>query len=425
MNAVDYIHSLRTFGRKAGLDNITRLLDRLDNPQDGINFVHIAGTNGKGSVSSMINSIFVECYERVGLFTSPFLEYFNERICVNNTPISDSDLDRLTARVKTEIEHLADEGIMCTVFDAICAVAFLYFRQMQCDIVVLEVGLGGRFDATNIIKSPLCSVICAIGLDHTQYLGDTISEVAFEKCGIIKPDCPVVSYPLQTEDALRVIEEACVSRNCDLIVPDIASLTITQSDICGNKFIYKGTEYSVPLVGTYQVYNALCAVEVATRIGVDESHVKSGLSKAKWKCRFEVFEIDGKTVVLDGAHNPHGLTAFFASVSEFFADKKLHIVFGMVNDKDIVNSCSALPDAKCDITVTSVPSVRGDNPYEVYERVRDSKPNGKVTYTEDNTKAILDAVRGEGEVICIVGSLYMVGAVRSLVETLSQSDKTI
>lgn len=425
MNAVDYIHSLRSFGKKAGLDNITRLLARLGNPHKGMNFVHIAGTNGKGSVSSMINSIFVERYEKVGLFTSPFLECFNERICVNNLPIADDDLERLTQRVKVEIEYLAEEGILCTVFDTICAIAFLYFREKQCDIVVLEVGLGGRFDATNIIESPLCSVICAIGLDHTQYLGDTVSEVAFEKCGIIKPNCPVVSYPLQTKDAYRVIEDTCISRNSELTVPDINELTVSESNIKGNSFIYNGTEYNVPLVGIYQVYNALCAIEAATALGVDIQSIQSGLSRVKWKCRFEVFDIDDKIVVLDGAHNPHGLAAFFDSASGFFADKNLHIVFGMVNDKDIANSCSALPDSCRYITVTSVPSERGDNPYGVYECVKQSRPGTEVRYIEDNTEALHYALQSNTDVICVVGSLYMVGSIRKLVETLSQSDKTI
>lgn len=424
MNAVDYIHSLRNFGKKAGLDNITCLLDGLDNPQRGMNFAHIAGTNGKGSVSSMINSIFVERYEKVGLFTSPFLEYFNERICVNNTPIADDDLERLTLRVKAEVERLSAEGILCTVFDAICAVAFLYFKEKQCDIVVLEVGLGGRFDATNIIDSPLCSVICAIGLDHTQYLGDTISDVAFEKCGIIKTDCPVVSYPLQREEAYKVIESTCKTRNALLTVPDTNELTVKKSGIEGSIFTYKGTEYSIPLVGDYQVYNALCAIEVAHLLGIDISDIRQGLSKAKWKCRFEVFDVGGKTVVLDGAHNPHGLTAFFDSATRLFADKKLHIVFGMVNDKDIANSCFALP-CDCDITVTSVPSVRGDDPYEVYSCVKNARPDAKVDYKEDNTVAICDALQGGADVVCVVGSLYMVGSVRKFVEILSQSDKTI
>ena len=180
MNAVEYIHSLRNFGKKAGLKNIEALLGKLDNPHKGMNFVHIAGTNGKGSVSSMLNSILIAQNKKVGLFTSPFIEYFNERICINNIPISDIDLNRLTKRVKTVVDELEREDIFCTVFDVISAIGFIYFAENCCDVVVLEVGLGGRFDATNIIESPLCTVICAIGYDHMQYLGNTLSDIAFE-----------------------------------------------------------------------------------------------------------------------------------------------------------------------------------------------------------------------------------------------------
>ena len=425
MNAVDYIHSLRTFGKKAELKNIQCLLSRLDNPQKDMNFIHIAGTNGKGSVSSMINSIFIEQNKKVGLFTSPFLECFNERICVNNVPIPDAKLERITERVRTEVDALATEEIYCTVFDVICAVGFVYFKEQQCDVVVLEVGLGGRFDATNVIDKSMCSVICSIGLDHTEYLGETVSQIAFEKCGIIKPGCPVVTYPLQTKDAMDVIVSSCKEKQTPIVVPDVDELKIIESNIYGNRFIYRGREYGINLVGKYQIYNCLCAIEIAYLLGVDYNTVKAGLKKARWKCRFEVFDVEGKTVVLDGAHNPHGLTAFFDSATEFFSDKKLHCVFGMVNDKDIENSAEIISNAEGSITVTSVPSARGDNPELIFERIRSLRGDESVNYVPDNEDAIRYALQTDSDVVCVLGSLYMVGAVRKFVENLSHNDKTI
>ena len=423
MNAVDYIHSLKTFGKKAELKNIEALLNLLGNPQNNMNFVHIAGTNGKGSVSSMLNSIFMEQGKKVGLFTSPFIECFNERISVNSAYISDDDLNRITFKIKPLVESLGQRGICCTVFDVICAVAFTYFKEQECDIVVLEVGLGGRFDSTNIIKKPKCSVICAIGFDHMQYLGSTIGEIAFEKCGIIKNNCPTVAYPLQEREAYEKIQKTCFARSSDLKIPDITKLNIKSLDITGTEFLYKNTLYRINLAGKFQIYNALCAIETAHLLGVDDETIAKGLNDAKWKCRFEIFDVNGKTVVLDGAHNSHGITAFLASAEKLFADKKVHYVFSILNEKDIDASCEIISKAKGDITVTSVPSERCTNPKAVYECIKRYRDN--VEYIEDNVLALEDALNKDSDVVCVLGSLYTVGSLRKTVEKFSKQDKTI
>lgn len=423
MNAVEYIHSLRTFGKKAGLKNIEALLARFGNPHEGMNFMHVAGTNGKGSVSSMINSILIAQNKKVGLFTSPFIECFNERICINNVPIPESDLERITESIKCEVELLEKEGIYCTVFDVICAVGFIYFKEQNCDVVVLEVGLGGRFDATNIIKNPLCTVICAIGYDHMQYLGNTIEEIAFEKCGIIKKNCPVVSYPMQDIGAAKIIKNTCNERNSSLFVPEIAHLDIKKCDIDGSVFRYRDKEYSLNLVGEYQIYNALCAIEVASYLGVEYPNIKKGIETAKWKCRFEVFKVNGKTVVVDGAHNSHGISAFLSSADKFFVDKKVHYIFGILNEKDIDKACEVMSSARGKITVTSVPSERCTDPKAVYNLI--SKHHAETRYINDNAEAFKNALQSECDVICILGSLYMAGGMRKTVEKFSQSDKTI
>lgn len=414
MNAVEYIHSLRTFGKKAGLNNIEALLSRLANPHKDMNFIHVAGTNGKGSVSSMLNSIFIAKDKKVGLFTSPFIESFNERICINNIPIPDADLERITDRIKPVVAELEKEDIFCTVFDVICAVGFTYFSEQRCDIVVLEVGLGGRFDATNIIESPLCSVICAIGYDHMQYLGDTLDKIAFEKCGIVKNDCPTVSYPLQNDDAKTVIESTCISRKSPLITPDVSQLEIVCCDINGSEFVYKDREYRINLVGEYQIYNSLCAIETAYLCGATYDDVCVGLASAKWKCRFEVFQSDDKIIVLDGAHNSHGISGFLRSAEKFFADKRIHYVFSILNEKDIDDSCDMMSAVNGDITVTSVPSERCTDPMAVFEKIRAKHTD--TTYIADNDKALDNAVSSDCDVVCVLGSLYTVGAMRKYVE---------
>jgi len=425
MNAVEYIHSLQAFGKKAGLRNIMLLLDKLGNPHKRLEYIHISGTNGKGSVSSMINSIFLESGKKVGLFTSPFIERFNERICVNNKPISDNDLERITLNVKNAVDALSADDVYCTVFDVICAVGFTYFSEQQCDVVVLEVGLGGRFDATNIIDLPLCAVICAIGYDHTQYLGETLPEIAYEKCGIIKKGHAVVSYPIQREDVFKVIEKSCNEKKAVLSVPDVSKLTVWDCGLNGAKFTYCGKDYEIGLVGEYQVYNALCAIEAAYVCGVDYEIIRKALKDTTWKCRFEIFKVKDKLLILDGAHNPHGITAFCNSAEKFFADKKIHYIFGMLNDKDIEKSCDALNGTRGKITVTSVPSQRSNNPKAVYRCLSEKRDNSDdIIYIEDNIKAISYALLDDCDVVCVIGSLYMVGNMRKYVEMLSGNDKT-
>lgn len=422
MNAIDYIHSLRTFGKKAGLTNIGALLKKMGNPHKNMNFVHIAGTNGKGSVSAMLNSILMQKYEKVGLFTSPFLEYFNERICVNNIPISDFDLDRITERIKPFVRELEEEGIFCTVFDVTCAVGFAYFKEKKCDAVVLEVGLGGRFDSTNIIENPACSVICAVGYDHMQYLGHSLEEIAFEKCGIIKKASKVVAYPLQDMSVRSVIEKACSKLQANLIAPDIDRLEIISCGIDGGEFLYKGEKYIIGLVGKYQIYNAICAIEAAALLGMSDTQIKAGLKRARWRCRFEIFKKDKQLIVLDGAHNSHGISAFLQSAEELFGGKRVHYVFSILNEKDVDEACNAVARANGVITVTNVPSDRCVDAEAIYKRIKNLRDDA--VYISDFKNAFFEAVSSECDVVCVFGSLYTVGALRKTVENFSRNDKT-
>ena len=219
-SAEKYYHSLLTFGIMPGLDRIKILLERLGNPEKSLRCIHVAGTNGKGTVCSFLASVLKQSGYKTGLYTSPYIVNFRERIRIDGEMISETDLEEVTDIVRNQIEKLRSEDITITEFEAVTAAAFLYYKNQGCDFVVLETGLGGRFDATNVIERPLASVITSISLDHVNILGNTISEIAYEKCGIIKNGCPVVTNSAQPSDALKMIKEQSEMRNSSLSVAD-------------------------------------------------------------------------------------------------------------------------------------------------------------------------------------------------------------
>ena len=305
--ALSYIHSLLVFGSQPGLERISELLEKLGNPQNKLKFIHVAGTNGKGSTCTMLSSVYKQAGYKTGLYTSPYIVDFRERMQIGGEYIPQDTLARLTKRVK-------DTGVVVTEFEFITALAMLWFLEENCDIVILEVGLGGRFDATNIIKAPLCSVIMKIDYDHTAILGDTIEQITAEKCGIIKDNAPTVSYPLQEPAALNVI----VEHNAHTVVPNLNNLEIVSSGIKGNSFIYNGAEYSTKLIGQHQVYNAITAIEAVNAAGlkVSQADIVTGIKNAQIPARMELIS-ENPLVFLDGAHNPNGAEAISAFMEKY------------------------------------------------------------------------------------------------------------
>ncbi len=398
--ALSYIHSLGVFGSIPGLERISELLNILGNPQDSLKFIHVAGTNGKGSTCTMLSEIYRKTGLEVGLYTSPYVIDFRERIQINGEYIPKVDLARLCEQVK-------NTGIYVTEFEFITALAFLYFKEQNCDIVILEVGLGGRFDATNVIKAPLCSVITRIDLDHTEYLGNTYSDIASEKCGIIKEGCPVVAYPVQEAEALETIK----SYSKALTVPFTEHLQILSSDINGNRFIYEGIEYKTKLVGEHQVYNAVTAIETAKTVGMaSDENVRDGIAAAEIAARVELIS-EKPLVVLDGSHNPNGADALAGFMKNSGGD--IIAVIGMMADKDcelflkkILQFCSSA------ITVT----VRENKRTITAEELALLAKNycGDVTAADSYDEAITFA-RQKSEnhkPIFVCGSLYLAGAIR-------------
>ncbi len=412
---IDYIHSLSRFGKKSGLANITKLCEYLGNPQDKLKFVHIAGTNGKGSVSAMLTSIFKQKY-KVGCYISPYIEVFNERIQINGNNISKSDLVKYTNIVKQAVERA---GITPIEFEFITAMGFLYFYDQKCNLVVLECGLGGRLDSTNIIKSPLACVICAIGLDHMSILGSTIGEIAAEKSGIIKQDAPVVVYKWQSDDAIKQIQNKCSEMSVQIVNNDGICAQNIKCTLDGTSFDYKGTSYRLSLCGEYQIKNAITAIDAARalqkQIDISDEDIKKGIADTKWKCRFELVKKHNKIFVLDGAHNSHGIDAFVKSAELLLHDMPKTFVFGMLNEKDYSDSIQKICSVEgAKIIVTKVPSIRQTSGEDIFCKVK--KYRSDAIYIKNCEEAVkyADSITQEGAV-CVFGSLYLCGQVRKTV----------
>lgn len=329
----NYLEQLRLVGSRFGTDCEKELLSLLGNPQDKLRFIHVAGTNGKGSFCSMMSSVLQKQGYKVGLYTSPYIVVFNDRIRVNGLPIAEDDINDLFLRVRQKADTMKTPP---SSFDFITAAAFLWFYETKCDIVVLEVGLGGRYDSTNVIKNCLLSVITGIAFDHTEILGDTIEKIAWEKAGIIKENCPAL-YGGNNEKALAVIEKECEEKHSELTVKNPDLLKILSTTLDGTEFEFDGKEYFIRLLGLYQPANAatvLEAIDVLRKHGfeISETAVKDGLSSAVWQARFEKIA-DEPVVLYDGGHNPQGVRAAVESVRAYFGDKKINLLVGILADK--------------------------------------------------------------------------------------------
>ncbi|MBQ8525370.1 MAG: bifunctional folylpolyglutamate synthase/dihydrofolate synthase [Clostridia bacterium] len=411
---IEYIHSLGKFGKKSGLDNITRLCDALGNPESKIRAIHIAGTNGKGSVSCMVSSMLKTRY-KVGLYTSPYIELFNERIQINGKNISSEKLISYTNRVKNACDSIPD--FYPIEFEFITAMGFLFFAEENCDVVVLETGLGGRLDSTNIVKNPLCCAICAIGMDHVSILGDTIEKIAAEKAGIIKEGVPVALFHDMAAPALDVISRVCAEKAAPIVSDVSLGAENVSRSLDGSEFTYKGVDYRLSLAGEYQTKNALTALDIISAVSdvlpLALSDICEGLRCASWKCRFEVLGCEKGIMVLDGAHNSHGVTSLVNEVNNLLGDYKKTFVFGMLNDKDFEDTVEQICSADARIIVTDVPSYRQTDSRAVFNCAQNYCPDS--IYISDCRKAVDYAWEHntEGGAVCVFGSLYLVGEVRA------------
>ncbi|TYQ12867.1 UNVERIFIED_CONTAM: dihydrofolate synthase/folylpolyglutamate synthase [Acetivibrio alkalicellulosi] len=347
--AVSFINSTSKFGIKLGLDNIIRLLELMGNPHKELKYIHVAGTNGKGSVVAMLSSVLFEAGYKVGRFTSPYFVNIEESIVVNGEEIEREEFARIVEIVRDKVELMQQKEIgHPTQFEILTAIAFEYFYKKKCDIVVLETGLGGRFDSTNVIEKSI-SVICSIGYDHMDKLGETLSKIAYEKAGIIKENSYVLIYPGEDESN-RVIFNTCKEKNAVLNVTDFKKIKIKDFCINGQEFEYgRFKSIRISMLGEHQVKNAalvLDTVDVMVQKGYNicDEAIKRGLLAANWPGRFEVLKLK-PVFIIDGAHNLSGVKALKRVLQTYFPQKKIIFIMGVFADKDytsMVEVCSSI-----------------------------------------------------------------------------------
>lgn len=411
---LNYIHSLERFGVKPGLERILKLCEAAGNPQKDMKFIHIAGTNGKGSTCTMISNMLIAAGYKTGLYISPYITDFRERIQLSGSMISKEDLISCVETIKEIRETSVKDA---TEFEVITAAAFLYFKMKECDYVVLEVGLGGRFDATNVIEKPEVSVIASVSFDHQAVLGNTLEEIAYEKCGIIKENSPVVSYPLQRQEAASVISETCKSKNSPLILPDLKALEILDSGLNGTKAKYKNIQFNLHLAGEHMVYNAVTAIEaVRTAVpGISDEDIMKGIENTVMPARLETVS-ENPLVILEGGHNEDCALALHSFITKNLSRKKIIAVCSMMEDKEYEKYLSiVLPDVTKTV-ICRVDMARAAKCSELAAAA--GKYCNDIVIIENSARAVKYALN-EAEnfdAVLICGSFYLAGEVRNIFE---------
>lgn len=415
--ALNFIHSRDKFGSRPGMERIEALCNAFGNPQDKLKYVHVAGTNGKGSTCNMIASVLKAAGYRVGLFTSPFVVDFRERIQLNGEMIAKNELAEIISEIKPAVEKLSQEGIEPTEFEIITAAAFLYFLRQECDIVVLEVGLGGLLDSTNIIKSSEVSVITSISLDHTDILGDTLLKIAEHKCGIFKEGGRVVSYPQADFAVERFIKEKAREKNCEYFQHELSKIRLVREEIDGSTIIYAGCTFKIPLTGKHQIYNfatAAAAINVLKKNGwqISAKNLIDGISSVKIPARTEIVSRSPLTII-DGGHNAEGIDALCASLKRFCSDKKIFAVYGMMRDKDFHYSAERLAPLCERIYATQASNPRS---LDAKSLAAELKPFCKSVKAEPSPKKAFERALKKAkkdDVMLVCGSLYLASDVKS------------
>jgi len=424
--AHEYLLNSYGNGKKKGLDIMRQALTLLGSPQEKLKIVHVAGTNGKGSVVAMLSSVLSETGYRTGAFTSPHLEIFNERLTINGQMISNEDFALYMADIIDISEQLFEKEDCFSYFEILTLLAFHYFKEKGVDILLLEVGIGGRLDATNVITKPILSIITAIGMDHMEILGDTIEKIAAEKGGIIKENCPVVLYDDQPV-VYNILKDIAGSKNAEVYNAADFRLKPLEKDSSGTEYVADFKDFGqifgkLGLAGDYQLQNAACVIAAAsvlnqTDINISDIHLKNGLKNAKWPGRMESFETYPK-IILEGAHNLQGTLAASNNIKELFGNKEITVVLGILNDKqydEIVKILTA-PASKVVFTKPNY-DLRAVHPKDLVNCLDPISPPTEVHVEESSFNALKKAIEitdKDGVIFC-VGSLYLVGDLRSYI----------
>lgn len=416
-NAVSKIHSLLPLGARPGLERMLVLLERMGNPQDKLKYIHVAGTNGKGSVCAMLSSALAAAGYKTGLFISPYITDFRERIQINNVMISRETLASAVEETFPLLEQLKSEGVIITEFEYVNALEFYIHAKENCDVVVLETGLGGLLDCTNVIKPPLCSVITTIGLDHTAILGDTVEKIAEQKCGIIKEKSAAVTSS-QTKEAMNVIKRTAEKLSVPLIKSGNVKINVKSESLDGSVFEYNGREIHLRLAGSHQLENArtaLAAIEsVRSRglLNVSDKNIADGFSRAVNPARFELLSKE-PIVIVDGAHNPNGIEALKSALDRFLDGQKIICVMGMLADKDADSSIKLLGGVFESVYTVSVNNPRTLSSEELAEKSAGSFKNVKAFGSAEKAfDSALCEAKKRGCAVVVCGSLYLAGEIR-------------
>lgn len=426
--AMDYIENTAKFGKNKGLERTNKILELLGNPHKDLKCIHIAGTNGKGSTTAMLTQILMESGHKVGMYTSPFIEEFEERIQINNNNIPREKLCEVVEKVKIAVEKACELGYdEPTEFEIITAVMFVYFHEEKVDYAVVEVGLGGRIDATNVIN-PLISIITSISYDHVKILGNTLEEIAYEKAGIIKEKTPVILYPVEEEAKLSIEKVAnekqssiiYVKRENSILKEKLYNVPYQESIIKTNRDAY---EVQLSLLGTHQLLNCSVVINAAEElqnvgVNIKKEHIIEGLKKVKWPGRLEMLKLK-PMVVIDGAHNIDGITSLKNSINTYFKHNKLILIMGILSDKQVEDMVKVItPEATNIITVTP-PSYRAENSSELVEIIKKYNPNCEaIENYKDAYEKALSYANGD-DLVLICGSLYMVGEMRKTIRVIN------
>ena len=409
--AIEYIENYTWSKTRLGLDRTRELLHAIDDPQKQLKFIHIAGSNGKGSTCAMLDSILRAAGYRTGLYTSPYIQDFCERIQVNGQNISGEDLGRITEQIRTFADRMEDHP---SQFELVTAIAMQHFLEQRCDIVVLEVGMGGELDSTNVIDCPEAAVITNIGLEHTEYLGDTLEKIAAAKGGIIKPGCTAVCYESAPE-VMRTLEQICERQNADCRIARAEDLHELSHSLEGQRFTWKGKEYSVPLLGPHQLRNAGTALETVAALrdngrSIPEAAVEAGLRTVRWPARFELLRREPLFIV-DGGHNPQCAEALCRNLEEYLPGKQFMFLTGVLADKDYRQMLDLIAPFAEEILCVTPDSPRAlpakDLAAEVQKR-------GIPAYACESIQTGVQEALKRGKDTVAFGSLYMAGRVRTV-----------
>lgn len=411
--AITYIHSMQWNRRATGYEHAKALLEKMGNPEKKLKYIHIGGTNGKGSTAAMLAKILEKAGYKTGLFTSPYIYRFHERIQINGRQIGDEDLGTITEYVKSFVDTMED----CpSEFALISCIAFEYFAREHCDIVVLEVGMGGEKDSTNVIDCPEVAIMTNIGLDHTEYLGETLEEIATTKAGILKEDGTAVFYP-STESVNQILKEICNKRKVQATFVNFQDLVLEQYSMDGQAFCYgQHKNLFIPLLGGHQLKNAAVAISAVDALNkkgwdIEEENLKEGLKTVTWPGRFEIIH-KKPLFIIDGGHNPQCIDALAENIKTYFGDKKVIAITGVLEDKDYNEMYGPIfPYIEKFFCITP-PSPRKLEAIKLasYLRQAGAKAEACDTIHEAIKNALIEV--GEDDVILCFGSLYSVGELR-------------